>query len=91
MFLPEPIDVGTLASFRLGEHALHSWDVAGAFDRNAEVAPDATGLLIDLQRGIVGLASRFMPRETRPGRGDDVADRDDGAGSHVRVGARRGG
>jgi uncharacterized protein (TIGR03083 family) len=66
VFLPEPITVAQLASFRLGEHAFHSWDVAGAFDRNAEIAPDSTELLIDLQRGIVGLASQFIPRENRP-------------------------
>ena len=65
-FLGEPIDVATLASFRLSEHALHSWDVVAAFDGDAEVAPDATELLIDLQPGIVGMASRFLPRETRP-------------------------
>ena len=58
--------VRNCASFRLGEHVFHTWDVAGAFDRTARVAPDATELLIDLQRGIVRLASQFIPRETRP-------------------------
>ena len=58
--------VRNCASFRLGEHAFHTWDVAGAFDRTARVPPDATELLIDLQRGIVRLASQFIPRETRP-------------------------
>jgi hypothetical protein len=31
----------------LGEHALHSWDIAVAFDSKAVVAPDAVALLID--------------------------------------------
>ena len=31
-FLPEPIDVASAVGFRLGEHALHSWDVFAAFD-----------------------------------------------------------
>lgn len=65
-YLREPIDIATLASFRLGEHALHSWDVVAAFDRSAEVAPDAAALLIDGQLRIVAMARWFLPRETRP-------------------------
>jgi len=65
-FLPEPIDVATLAGFRLSEHALHSWDVAAAFDHEAELAPDAAALLVDRQPALVALVGRFLPRETRP-------------------------
>lgn len=68
-FLPEPIDVATLAGFRLSEHALHSWDVAAAFDHDAELAPDATELLVDRQPAMVALVGSFMPRETRPAKG----------------------
>ena len=46
-FLPAPIDVATLTGFRLSEHALHTWDVAVAFDPAATVAEDAATLLID--------------------------------------------
>jgi uncharacterized protein (TIGR03083 family) len=36
-----------LARMRLGEHALHTWDVAVALDPAATVAPDAVALLLD--------------------------------------------
>jgi uncharacterized protein (TIGR03083 family) len=36
-----------LARMRVGEHALHTWDVAVALDPAATVAPDAVALLID--------------------------------------------
>jgi uncharacterized protein (TIGR03083 family) len=38
-FLPAPIDVATTVTFRLSEHALHSWDVHVAFERAAVLAP----------------------------------------------------
>ena len=65
-FLPEPIDIATLAAFRLNEHALHSWDVVAAIDHGAELAPDAAVLLVDRQPAFVALVGRFLPRETRP-------------------------
>ena len=40
-------DITGLARMRLGEHAIHTWDVAVALDPSAAVAPDAVGLLID--------------------------------------------
>ena len=36
-----------LARMRLGEHAIHTWDVVVALDPAATVAPDAVALLID--------------------------------------------
>lgn len=65
-FLPAPIDAGGAAGFRLSEVALHSWDVFAAFDPEATVAPDATGLLVDRLPMMVGFVGRFTPRETRP-------------------------
>jgi uncharacterized protein (TIGR03083 family) len=65
-FLPEPVDMATSVGFRLGEHALHTWDVLAAFDTAATLAPDATELLIDRLPFMVGLIGRFAPRETRP-------------------------
>jgi uncharacterized protein (TIGR03083 family) len=40
-------DVTGIARMRVGEHAVHTWDVAVALDPAATVAPDAVGLLID--------------------------------------------
>jgi uncharacterized protein (TIGR03083 family) len=46
-FLPEPVDVATVAGFRLNEFALHSWDVRAALDPAATVADEAAPLLVD--------------------------------------------
>ncbi len=69
-FLPEPIDIATSVSFRLGEHALHSWDVLASFDETAEVPESSAELLIDRLPTMVGLIGRYTPRDTRPA--DDV-------------------
>jgi hypothetical protein len=39
------LDAAGLAQLGLGEHAVHTWDVAVALDPSATVAPDAVGLL----------------------------------------------
>jgi uncharacterized protein (TIGR03083 family) len=41
------LDAVGLILLRLGEHALHTWDVAASIDPAATVAPDAVALLID--------------------------------------------
>ena len=41
------LDLTGLARMRLGEHALHTWDIAVAIDPAATVAGDAVELLID--------------------------------------------
>jgi uncharacterized protein (TIGR03083 family) len=41
------LDLAGLAALRLGEHAVHAWDIAVALDPSATVAPDAVALLID--------------------------------------------
>jgi uncharacterized protein (TIGR03083 family) len=41
------LDLGGLLGMRLGEHALHTWDVVVALDPDATVAADAVDLLID--------------------------------------------
>jgi uncharacterized protein (TIGR03083 family) len=41
------LDTAGLARMRLGEHAIHTWDVAVALDPTATVAPDAVDLLVD--------------------------------------------
>jgi uncharacterized protein (TIGR03083 family) len=42
-----PLDLAGVLGMRLSEHAVHSWDIAVAFDPAAQVAPDAVGLLVD--------------------------------------------
>jgi uncharacterized protein (TIGR03083 family) len=49
------VDTTGLARMRVGEHAVHSWDVAVALDPTATLAPDAVVLLVD---GIGPLAAR---------------------------------
>ena len=41
------LDLTGLATMRLGEHALHTWDIAVALNPSATVAPEAVDLLID--------------------------------------------
>ncbi len=41
------LDAAGLARMRLGEHAVHTWDVAVVLDPRTEVAPDAVALLVD--------------------------------------------
>ena len=41
------LDAVGLIRLRLGEHAMHTWDVAVSLDPAARVAPDAVDLLID--------------------------------------------
>ena len=53
------VDAARLLGMRLGEHALHSWDVAVAFDDEALLAPDATELVLDALGALV-------PRVGRP-------------------------
>jgi uncharacterized protein (TIGR03083 family) len=47
MFGPRPMDLAGVLGMRLGEHAIHTWDVAVALDPAERVAPDAVALLID--------------------------------------------
>jgi uncharacterized protein (TIGR03083 family) len=46
-FFGMDLDAVGLVRLRLGEHALHTWDVAVALDPAATVSADAVGLLID--------------------------------------------
>lgn len=41
------LDTAGLARLRLGEHAIHTWDIAVALDPAATVAADAVSLLVD--------------------------------------------
>ena len=45
-FLPEPLDATGLVGMRLGEHALHSWDVFVSFDPAAQIPAEAAALAL---------------------------------------------
>jgi uncharacterized protein (TIGR03083 family) len=52
-FFPAPIDAVALAGMRLNEQALHHWDVASTFDRDATIPESAAELLIDRMPGMM--------------------------------------
>ena len=52
-FFGTDLDLSGLLSMRLGEHALHTWDVAVALDPSAELSADAVELLIDTLDALV--------------------------------------
>jgi uncharacterized protein (TIGR03083 family) len=54
------LDLAGLAALRLGEHAVHTWDVAVALDPATPVAADAVELLIDT---LAPIAARATPVE----------------------------
>jgi uncharacterized protein (TIGR03083 family) len=50
------LDLAGLLSLRVGEHAVHTWDVVVALDPAATVAPDAVELLVDTLERTAGRA-----------------------------------
>jgi uncharacterized protein (TIGR03083 family) len=56
------LDFVGLMRMRLGEHAVHTWDIAVARDDTATVAPDAVALLIDTLGQLVTRSGK--PTET---------------------------
>jgi uncharacterized protein (TIGR03083 family) len=62
-FFGMTLDGVGLVRLRLGEHAIHTWDVAVSGDPGATVAPGAVGLLID------NVAQFLAPRLGRAGDG----------------------
>ena len=50
-----------LLRMRLGEHLLHTWDIAVALDPAATIPDAAAGLIIDNLPGLVGRAGKPMP------------------------------
>lgn len=53
-----PQDLAGFAAMRLGEHAMHTWDVAVALDPSATVSPDAAELLVDRVGAQIGRFGR---------------------------------
>jgi len=64
-FLPAPIDVATTVTFRLSEHALHSWDVHVAFDHAAVLAPYLVPFLTEHVSRMAGWTARPAGRSGR--------------------------
>jgi uncharacterized protein (TIGR03083 family) len=58
-------DLIGLARMRLGEHAVHSWDVAVALDPAATLEPDAVALLIDTLEPLATRASKPDGKQRR--------------------------
>jgi uncharacterized protein (TIGR03083 family) len=59
-FLDMTLDAVGLIRLRLGEHSVHTWDVAVVFDPAAEVMPASVDLLVD------GVADILAPRFGKP-------------------------
>jgi uncharacterized protein (TIGR03083 family) len=59
------VDAAGLARMRLGEHAVHSWDVAVAFDPTAMVAGDSVSLLIDTLSPLAARAGKADGKQRR--------------------------
>ena len=64
-FLPAPIDVATTVTFRLSEHALHSWDVHVAFDHAAVLAPYMVPFLTEHMSRLAAWTARPAGRTGR--------------------------
>jgi len=54
MFGPRPMDLAGVLNMRLGEHSIHTWDVAVALDPAERIAPYAVSLLIDTLAPMAG-------------------------------------
>jgi uncharacterized protein (TIGR03083 family) len=52
------LDAAGLVWLRLGEHAMHSWDIAVSLDPAATVAGDCAGLLLDKISWVAGRAGK---------------------------------
>ena len=59
------LGVTGLARMRVGEHAIHTWDVVVALDPAATVAPDAVALLIDTLDQLAARVSKPDGRRRR--------------------------
>jgi uncharacterized protein (TIGR03083 family) len=59
------LDAAGMARMRLGEHAVHSWDVAVELDPAATLAPESVRLLIDGVGQFVGRAGKADQGATR--------------------------
>ena len=65
-FMPEPVDIATLASMRLSEQTLHGWDVFVAFDSAAALMAEAVPHLLDRSGALIGWVGKAGMLEQRP-------------------------
>lgn len=56
-------DFAGLLTMRVGEHAVHTWDVAVALDPSARLAPDAIDILIDTLGQLVGWVGKPLDQQ----------------------------
>jgi uncharacterized protein (TIGR03083 family) len=54
-------NLAELLGMRLGEHAVHTWDIAVALDPAATITDGAAGLIIDNLPGLAGRVGKAMP------------------------------
>ncbi len=57
------IDAVTFCRLRLSEHAVHTWDIAVAFEPTSTIIPDAVDLIVD---GVAQVAQRVGRATSRP-------------------------
>src|SRR5689334_2824573 len=65
-YLPEPIDIATLASMRLSEQTLHGWDVIVAHEPDAPLMPEAVPHLIERSGALLGWIGKAGQVDERP-------------------------
>ena len=56
-------DFLNLLTMRVGEHAVHTWDVVVALDPSARLAPDAVDILIDTLGPLAGLGGKPLDQQ----------------------------
>jgi uncharacterized protein (TIGR03083 family) len=61
MFGAMTLDFPGYLAMRLGEHALHTWDIAVTLDPARRLAPDAVALLVDTLPGMSGFLGKRAP------------------------------
>jgi uncharacterized protein (TIGR03083 family) len=57
-FGPFDLDFDGIAGMRLGEHALHTWDIAVALDPSATLLPSSTDILVDTLGRLAGFSGK---------------------------------
>lgn len=66
-FLPEPVDVATVAALRLSEFTYHSWDIRVMSDPAAALAPDALEPMLELLSMLIGFLGHADVFDGEPG------------------------
>ena len=64
-FMPEPVDIASLAAMRLGEQTLHGWDVVVAFEPDSALMAEAVPQLLDRSGILIGWIGKPVMLEQR--------------------------